>query len=63
MESKDAEQLMGMLQALTLAVSALLKTHPAPDELRPAFETLVAKAPHPHPLFSETVATLRKAIP
>lgn len=63
MESKDAEQLMGMLQALTLAVSALMKTHPAPDELRPAFETLVAKAPHPHPLFQETVTTLRKAIP
>lgn len=62
MDSKDVEQLTALLQAHLVALSALLATHPQPDQLRPAFEELVARATHPHPAYQLSIATLRKAI-
>lgn len=56
------EEVTALLQAVTVAVSALLATHPEPAKLRPAFETLAAKAPHPHPAYQATIGTLRKAM-
>lgn len=63
MEQNDVEQLTALLQAHLVALCALLATHPAPDQLRPAFEALSAKATHPHPAYQLSIATLRKAIP
>lgn len=63
MDSHDAEQLTALLQAHLVALSALLATHPAPDQLRPAFEAIAAKAIHSHPAYQLSLAMLRKAIP
>jgi len=63
METADVEQLTALLQAHLVALSALLATHPSPDQLRPAFEQLAAKATHPHPAYQLSIATLRKALP
>lgn len=62
MEDKNAEALTGALQAITVAVSALLATHPEPHLLRSMFERIAAKQPQSHPLYSRTLETLRKAI-
>lgn len=63
MDQKDVEQLTALLQAHLVALCSLLATHPAPDQLRERFEELAAKAPHPHPAYPLSIATLRKAIP
>jgi len=63
MDSVDAEQLTALLQAHTIALTALLATHPQPDLLRSAFETMAIAAPHQNVMFLATVETLRRAIP
>jgi hypothetical protein len=56
------DELMAHLQALTIAVVALLATHPEPEKLRPAFERMAQSGHHPHPTYEATIGTLRKAI-
>ena len=62
MDSKDVEQVMALYQALLVATTAVIATHPKPDQLRPAFEELAARSPNPHPAYQLTIATLSKAI-
>jgi hypothetical protein len=58
MDEKSMEYVMRVLQAHTVAVSALLQTHPDQPLLRTAFETIASHtAADP-----QTLATLRKAI-
>jgi len=57
------DQLTALLQAYATAISAVLATHPQPDRLREAFETMVAANPQPHETFQRTIATFRGAIP
>ena len=56
------DELIAHLQALTIAVSALLATHPEPAKLRPAFEQMAQSAQHSHPTYRATIGMLRKAI-
>lgn len=63
MDSNDVEQLTALLQAHTIALCALLATHPAPQRLRPTFELFAGEALNPHPTYAQTLSTLRKAIP
>jgi len=58
MDEKSMEYLMRVLQAHTVAISALLKTHPDPPLLRTAFETIASHTAADPP----TLQMLRKAI-
>jgi hypothetical protein len=58
MDSKDVEHLMRVLQAHTVALCALLTTHPDHPTLRAAFETIAFRtAADP-----QTLEVLRKSI-
>lgn len=58
MDERDVEHLMRVLQAHTVALCALLSTHPDQPLLRTAFETIASHtAADP-----QTLAVLRKAI-
>jgi len=58
MDDKSTEYLMRVLQAHTVALCALLKTHPDQPLLRIAFETIASRtAADP-----QTLDALRKAI-
>jgi hypothetical protein len=63
MEEHDAEELIALLQATLVAVSALIATHPKPELLREAFEVFAREAPHPHEAYAQTLAALRRSIP
>jgi hypothetical protein len=59
MDSKDAEHVMRVLQAHTVALCVLLSTHPDPQLLRSAFEAMTSRsAADP-----QTLAVLRRSIP
>jgi len=64
MESDDLEALIALLQAHTIALSALYAAHPYPATLLARFLLLRARAvENPHPAYSETLNTLLDAIP
>jgi len=58
MDSKDVEHLMQVLQAHTVALCALLSTHPDQPTLRTAFETIASRTTAD----PQTMDVLRKAI-
>lgn len=58
MDEKDVDHLMRVIQAQTIALCALLSTHPDPPLLRTAFETIASHTAADPP----TLAVLRKAI-
>jgi hypothetical protein len=57
------DEITAVLQAHTLALSALFATHPEPHRLREAFETMTRAAHSSDPLYQLAIDTLRKAIP
>lgn len=57
------DEITAVLQAHTLALSALFATHPQPQLLRQAFETMTSAAPNIDPLYQLAIDTLRKALP
>lgn len=58
MDEKDVEHVMRVLQAQTVALCALLSTHPDPPTLRSAFETIASHTSAD----AQTLAVLRKSI-
>lgn len=68
MDANDVDRLMAMFRALVVGLTAVMATHPEPDELRATLATLSEKEPTVHDqqawlLFHSTLETLRKAIP
>ena len=57
------EDLTPALRAYGVALAALFATHPQPDQLRRAFESMAHTALMDNPLYARTLETLRKAIP
>lgn len=57
------EEVTAVLQAHTLALSALIATHPDPAQFRRAIDTMARAIPTPHQQFLETLKSLRRAIP
>jgi hypothetical protein len=58
MDEKSMEYVMRVLQAHTVAVSALLSTHPDPPLLRTTFETIASRTSAD----PQTLEVFRKAI-
>jgi hypothetical protein len=56
------DEITAVLQAHTLALSALFATHPEPQLLRQTFESMIAAAPSLDPLHQLAIDTLRKAL-
>lgn len=52
-----------VLRAYGVALAALFATHPQPDQLRRAFESIAHTALMPDPMYEKTLETLRRSIP
>lgn len=63
MEADDMEALIAILQAQTIALTALYAAHPYPATLLARFLSLRYRAvENPHPAYNETLDTLIAAI-
>lgn len=60
---KNMEDFTPVLRAYGVALAALFATHPRPDQLRRAFESMAHTALMPDPMYAQTLETLRKSIP
>jgi hypothetical protein len=57
------DEITAVLQAHTLALSAIFASHPEPQRLRETFETMTAATQSLDPLYRLAIDTLRKALP